>query len=318
MISYIIRRLLETVIVLILVTLIVFIAIRLLPGDPIYVLLSPNQASQLTKNQITQIRHEAGLDKPIMEQYVIWMINLFHGDFGKSVVYKTDVSEALAERLPITLHLGILAFIIGFILGIPMGVIAAIRRGTWIDTVVTSLANLGITIPIFWLGVILIYVFALQLKLLPVMGYISPFDNFWMSTKHIIMPVLCLAIWPLAGNARQIRSIMLEVLRQDYIRTAWSKGLSERAVILRHALKNGFIPILTFTGLMVPTIVGGEVLIEMVFNIPGLGRLAVESLRKLDYAYVQGVVLIIALAVGLTNLLIDISYGWLDPRIRYK
>jgi peptide/nickel transport system permease protein len=164
----------------------------------------------------------------------------------------------------------------------------------------------------------LIYLFALELKWLPVMGYTSPFDDFWLSTKKIIMPVACLAIWPLAGNVRLVRSTMLEVLRQDYIRTAWSKGLRERVVISRHALRNGLIPVVTMAGMWVATIVGGAVLIEQVFNIPGMGRLAVDAIFTQDYAYVQGVTLIIAVAVALTNLLVDISYGWIDPRIRYS
>jgi peptide/nickel transport system permease protein len=183
---------------------------------------------------------------------------------------------------------------------------------------VTTLANLGITIPTFWLGVMLIYLFALHWRLLPVFGFTSPFDDFWLSTRQLILPVFCLAVWPIAGNARQARSSMLEVLRQDYIRTAWAKGLRERAVIMRHALKNGLIPIVTLAGMGVGLIVGGAVLIEQVFAIPGMGRLAVTAIFTHDYAYVQGVVLVITAAVVVVNLLVDISYGWLDPRIRYN
>jgi peptide/nickel transport system permease protein len=318
MASYIVRRLFHALIVLILVTIIVFVAIRLLPGDPVYFVINRNSANQFTEEQLQTIRHEAGLDRPMVAQYITYMNDLFHGDFGRSIIYKTPVSDALRTRLPITLHVGILSFIVGTLIGVPMGVISAIRRGTWIDTVVTALANIGITLPTFWLGVMLIYVLALQFKLLPVMGYTSPFDDFWLSTKQLIMPVFCVAIWPLAGTARQTRSIILEIVRQDYIRTAWSKGLTERAIIIKHALKNGFVPLLTFMGLAIPTIIGGEVMIEMVFNIAGIGRLAVDSLFKLDYAYVQGIVLVVTFVVVLVNLLIDVSYGWIDPRIRYR
>jgi peptide/nickel transport system permease protein len=300
-----------------LVTIAVFLMLRLLPGDPIYVLFSSNQLQRYTAEEIATIRHNAGLDKPTVVQYVDWMKNVVRGDLGKSIIYDTHVTDAIVQRLPRSAYLGVLAFLCGFVFGIPMGIISAIKRSTWLDTVVTTFANLGIAIPVFWLGVVLIYIFSIHLKVLPVMGYTSPFTDFWLSTKQLIMPVICLAIFPVAGTARQTRSIMLEVLKQDYIRTAWSKGLTENAIILKHALKNCFIPILTLQGLFVAAIVGGEVLIESVFSIPGMGRLAVESLLALDYAYVQGVVLVVAIVVVLTNLLIDISYAWFDPRIRY-
>jgi peptide/nickel transport system permease protein len=318
MISYIVRRLLQSAIIIILVSFGVFVAVRLLPGDPVYAIMSPGQAANLTREQIDKVRHESGLDKPIFEQYFIWVKDLAHGNLGKSVIYKTEVSQAIVERLPRTLHIGILALIIGVIVGIPIGIIAAVRRGSWLDTVVTSLANIGIAIPVFWLGVMLVNVLSLQFNLLPVMGYTSPFTDFGKSTKQLVMPVFCLAVWPIAGNARQIRTVMLEILRQDYIRTAWSKGLKERVVIFRHALRNCLIPTLTFIGLSIPTIVGGEVLIENVFNIPGLGRMIVESLVRQDYPYVQAGVLVISLAVVLSNLLIDICYGWIDPRIKFN
>jgi len=291
---------------------------RILPGDPIYMLFTPNQVQALTEEEMAEIRREAGLDKPLLAQYFTWMGGIFRGDLGKSILHETYVADEVAKRLPITVYLGVLSFIIGLIIGIPMGVISAIRRGTWMDTVVTSLANLGITIPVFWLGIMLVFVFSLRLGWLPVMGFTSPFEDFWLSTRQIIMPVACLAVWPVAGTARQTRSSMLEVLRQDYIRTAWSKGLRERGVIIKHALKNGLIPVLTLAGMGIGTIVGGTVLIEQVFNIPGMGRLAVDAIFAQDYAFVQGVTLIIAVTVILANLLVDISYGWLDPRIRYN
>jgi peptide/nickel transport system permease protein len=316
--AYIIRRLVMSVFVIILVTITIFFALRLLPGDPIFVFYNSRQIQNLTDEQITAIRHEHGLDKPIVIQYFTWMGGLLRGDLGKSITYNVPVSNAIGQRLPISFHIGILGFIVGFVIGIPAGIISSIRRNTWLDTTVTTLANIGITIPVFWLGIMLIYVFALYFKVLPVMGYTSPFDDFWTSTKQLIMPVFCLSIFPIAGTARQTRSIMLEVLKQDYIRTAWSKGLGERSVIIAHALKNCFIPILTLQGMFIGAIVGGEILTEMVFNIPGMGRLLIDSIFKLDYAYVQGIVLIVALVVVLTNLIIDISYGWFDPRIRYS
>jgi peptide/nickel transport system permease protein len=318
MAAYIIRRLLQAIVVVVLVSIGVFLAMRVLPGDPIYMLYSPDKVQLFTDEEIARIKHEAGLDRPLPEQYITWMKGALHGDLGVSILYKTSVSRDIADRLPITLHLGGLAFLLGIVVGVPIGVITAIRRATWIDTLLTAVANLGITVPIFWLGIMLVYVFSLEFKWLPVMGYTSPFDDFSLSVRQLIMPVLCLSIWPIAGNARLVRSTMLEVLRQDYIRTAWSKGLTERVVIVRHALKNGLIPVVTMAGMWVSTIVGGAVLIEKVFNIPGMGRLVVDAIFTQDYAYVQGVTLLITVIVILTNLLVDISYGWLDPRIRYS
>lgn len=318
MTTFIIRRLLQSIFIIILVTITVFMVMRILPGDPIYMLFTPNQVQALTEEEMDEIRREAGLDKPLLAQYFTWMGGVFQGDLGKSILHETYVADEIAKRIPITAHLGIVAFIIGLIVGIPMGVISAVRRGTWLDTVMTSAANFGITIPVFWLGIMLIFLFSLQLGWLPVMGYTSPFEDFWLSFRQTIMPIACLAIWPVAGTARQTRSSMLEVLRQDYIRTAWSKGLRERAVIAKHALKNGLIPVITLAGMGIGTIVGGTVLIEQVFNIPGMGRLAVDAIFAHDYAYVQGVVLIITVTIILANLLVDISYGWVDPRIRYN
>jgi peptide/nickel transport system permease protein len=240
-----------------------------------------------------------------------------HGDLGNSILQRVPVSDEVFRRIPITFHIGFLAFLLGLVIGIPLGIISAVRRGTWLDTLVTTIANLGITVPAFWLGFLLIYLFAMDLNWLPVMGYTSPFTDFWLNTRQLIMPVFCLALFPIASITRQTRSSMLEVMRQDYIRTAWSKGLKERGVIVKHALKNGLIPIVTLAGMGVPMIVGGAVLIETVFNIPGMGRLAVTSVLNQDYPYVQGVVLIVSTAVVFINFAVELTYGWLDPRIRY-
>jgi peptide/nickel transport system permease protein len=236
---------------------------------------------------------------------------------GNSILQRIPVSDEILRRIPITFHLGILAFIFGLLIGIPVGIISAVRRGTWLDTLVVTLSNLGITVPAFWLGVLLMWVFGYYLRWLPIMGYTSPFTDFWYNTKQLIMPVFCLTLFPIASTARQTRSSMLEVMRQDYIRTAWSKGLTERVIITKHALKNGLIPVVTLAGMAVPMIVGGTVLIETVFNIPGMGRLAVTSVLNQDYPYVQGIVIIVSAAVLLVNFIVELVYGWLDPRIRY-
>jgi len=316
--AYIIRRLIQSVFVLLIVTIVVFFAIRLLPGDPILVLMSPEEMGVITEEQLEALRHEFGLDKPMIVQYVVWLSDLAHGDLGVSVLYRTDVKNEILRRLPITLHLGLLAIIISGSLGILLGVVSAVRRGRWLDTVVTVLANIGITAPPFWVGMLLIYIFAIYFRVLPVQGYTSPLEDFWMSTRQIIMPCLCLTVFPLAMVARQTRSSMLEVMGQDYIRTAWSKGLRERVIIARHALKNALIPVVTLTVIAVRLVLGGAIIIETVFNIPGIGRLAVKGINTHDYAIVQGVVLIMVTAVVLINLAIDLSYGWLDPRVRYE
>jgi peptide/nickel transport system permease protein len=198
------------------------------------------------------------------------------------------------------------------------GLTSALRRGSWLDTLVVSLANFGVSIPVFWLGILMVYLFSLYLGWLPVQGYTSPFKDFWLSTRQLIMPVICLCVGSLATNTRQTRSSMLEIIRQDYIRTAWSKGLKERIIVFRHVLKNGLIPVITLIGMQVSFIIGGSVLIETVFNIPGMGRLMIESVFSQDFPIVQGGCLVIATMVTSVNLFVDISYGWLDPRIRYN
>jgi peptide/nickel transport system permease protein len=315
--TYISRRVIEAVIVLLLVTLIVFFALRLLPGDPIYMVLTQGQMSNVTEEQIQAVRHEFGLDKPMPLQYINWLGGVLHGDFGTSITLRRSPATMIAQSGPITLNLALLAWVISLLLGIPAGIICAIRRGTLVDTTVTILANIGITVPIFWLGTMLIYVFALELHWLPVQGYTSPFTDPLKNIRQIIMPVLCLSIFPMSSVARQTRSSMLEVMRQDYMRTAWSKGLREHAVVIKHALKNSLIPVVTLSGVGLSVVLGGSVLIEQVFNIQGIGLTLIDAVRSHDYPVVQGFILVIAIAVLFVNLVVDISYGWLDPRIRY-
>ena len=318
MTTYIMRRLLQSILVFFMITLLVFLLMRILPGDPIYMIMSRAASETATVMELDVLRAQYGLDKPMMVQYFSWLGGVFQGDLGVSILNNTDIGHEIMRRLPITLHIGVLALIISFALGVPLGIIAAIRRGTWIDTIATTLANIGITIPVFWLAVIMMYVFALKLGWLPIFGYTSPFEDFGKNLTQIIMPVICLAITSLAGVARQSRSSMLEVMQQDYIRTAWSKGLKERGVILGHALKNSLIPVMVFVGLGIGVIVGGSVLVETVFVIPGMGLYIVEGMGNSDYPVIQGVILVVAIVVLITNLLVDLSYGWLDPRVQYR
>ena len=317
MTTFIIRRLIQGLIVLLVVTILVFGVMRFLPGDPLMLYVAQNQLENISSEQMDKLKHEFGLDKPAPIQYVDWMKGVLKGDLGTSIFYHEKVATLIGERLPVTFYLGIIAFLISSIVGTTAGVICAVRRGKWLDTTVTVLANLGITTPSFWFGILLIYMFALKLGWLPVCGYTSPFENFVLSTKQLLMPVLCLCLIPIASLARQARSSMLEVVRQDYIRTAWSKGLKERVIVIRHALKNSLIPVVTLLGMQVRNIFGGAVLIETVFNIPGIGRLMVQAVFGQDYQVVQAGVLVLAAVVMLSNLIVDLSYGWLDPRIRY-
>lgn len=315
--TYVVRRVLQMIFVLLVVTVIVFVMVRQLPGDPILMYLTRQDLEEITQEQVDAIRHDLGLDRPLVVQYADWLGKALTGDLGHSIIHRGRVMDDIQKRLPITLYIGGLAFGISILIGIPLGVIAAVRRGTWVDNLLTGIGNLGITIPVFWLGILLIYFFGLRLHILPIYGYTSPFKDLWLSVQQTLLPVFCLAIPPIASAVRMTRSSMLEVLRQDYIRTAWSKGLKEGVVILRHALKNGLIPVVALKGMTLASIVGGSVLIETVFSIPGMGRLAVEALFSQDYSVVQGVMLVIGTVVLTINLLIDLSYGWLDPRIRY-
>jgi peptide/nickel transport system permease protein len=311
--TYIVRRILLSIIVLLLITILTFALLHIMPGDPAAIMLGIDTSPA----QIDALRKELWLDRPLVVQYGHWLSNAIQGDLGKSVVYDEDVTGFIATRLPVTIHLSFMALVLSAVLGVGAGIICAIRRGGILDSVITLAANIGVAIPIFWLGILGIYFLGLKLGWLPIQGYTSPFDNFWLSTRQAVMPVICLAIPSLALLARQTRSSMLEIVRQDYIRTAWAKGLKERVIVLKHALKNALIPVVTLLGIQVRILVGGSVLVETVFNIPGMGRLLVTSVLNKDFIMVQACILVIALLVLLANLLVDISYGWLDPRVRY-
>jgi peptide/nickel transport system permease protein len=316
--TYIIRRLVMALVVLIFVSLIVFFVMRLLPGDPLIIYVGQNsQLQAMPEEQIEVLRHQYGLDKPLIEQYFRWIGGITHGDFGESIYYHEKVGKLLTERYPKTLYLGTLSLIFGGITGILVGLWAGIRRGKWPDRIVTPLTYIGITVPVFWLGILMIYFFALKLHWLPTSGYTPVFTDFVLSTRQLVMPVFCLSLFSIAANARQMRSSMLETISQDYIRTAWAKGLRERVIILKHAMKNSLIPVITLIGLSVGMIFGGSVLVETVFAIPGVGRLLVSSIFGQDYVVVQGITFVISVSILLINLLVDLSYGWFDPRIRY-
>ncbi len=317
MARYILLRLLHGFIVIIIVSIFVFLMMRLLPGDPVLLYLDRAAIVNVEPETLEKLRAEFGLDKPLIVQYLNWINDILHGDLGTSLFQRLAISSIIKQSFPITAHLGILSLLISSIVAITAGIISALKRGSWLDTLVTSLTNIGVSAPIFWLGILLIYLFGVHLKWLPIYGYTSPFENLWLSTKQVIMPVVCLSVISISFITRQTRSSILEIIKNDYVRTAWAKGLNERTVITRHVLKNSLIPIATLIGLQVSSIISGSVLVETVFNIPGVGRMMVNALFSHDYPIVQGGVLLIATFVIVMNLLVDISYGWLDPRIRY-
>jgi peptide/nickel transport system permease protein len=313
-IRFIISRLIQTLIIIFIITLITFALIQIVPGDPALTILGANA----TPEQVNKLKHEMWLDRPILVQYGHWLDNIFHGDFGESVIFHEKVSELIAARLPITAYLSVLTLIISIIPGILAGIISSLRRGSNIDSLISLFANTGVAVPQFWLGILGIYILGLILGWLPMQGFTWPTDDLWLSIKQSIMPIVCLAIPGLAVIARQTRSSMLEIIQQDYIRTAWAKGLEEKAVILKHALKNALIPVVTLIGIQVRFLIGGSVIIETVFGIPGMGRLLVRAAFDKDFLIVQAGVLVIGALVCLVNLLVDISYGWIDPRIKYE
>ncbi|SHI02854.1 peptide/nickel transport system permease protein [Sporobacter termitidis DSM 10068] len=320
MVNYIIRRLFYAVLIVICVSMLVFGLIRALPGDPIEILVSRTELAdaQADPEYFEELRHELGLDKPIPIQFVNWFAKVVQGDFGKSIIKGDDIMQSMGERMVITITLGLTAFVVSNIIGPLLGIISAIRRGKLIDNIVTFIANIGITAPTFWVAILLVYLFGYVLHWLPLYGYTLPWKDFGLSLRQGIMPVFVMALGPIASTARQTRSSMLEVLGEDYIRTAWAKGLNERQVIFRHALKNSLMPVVTLQGQMIRQIFGGSFIVETIFVIPGMGKLMIDAMLSHDYPTIQAVTLILTVVVVIANLIVDLLYGWIDPRIQYE
>jgi peptide/nickel transport system permease protein/oligopeptide transport system permease protein len=305
MLNYVIKRLLSTVPVLIGISLLLFFMLRMLPGDPAQVL-----AGQMaTPEEIETIRTQLGLDRPIHIQYASFLSRLARFDLGGSARTQNPVTEEIWARLPNTMLLAVVAITLACLFGIPAGIISAVRPYTWIDYLVTSSALFGISMPVFWLGLMLVIIFSIMLKWLPAGGTGS-----W---QHVVLPSITLAAFVVAFIARMTRSTMMEVLSQDYTTTARSKGLKEQVVVIKHAFRNALIPIITVVGLQFGLLLGGAVLTETVFAWPGLGRLIVDSILARDYPVIQGAILIFGLLYILVNLAVDVIYAYVDPRIRY-
>jgi peptide/nickel transport system permease protein len=313
MLLLILRRILATIPVMAVVAVVVFLMLRLTPGDPAAVLAGDNA----TLEQIDRIRANLGLDRPIPEQFVTWIGRLARGDLGTSIFTQLPVTTLIAQRLEPTVMLTLATIIFSVLLAVPLGVVAATNAGGWIDRLIMLLAVLAFSFPVFVLGYVLIYEFALVQRLFPTQGYRSPFSDFRGFLHHITLPTLTLSAIYVALLTRITRASVLEVLGEDYIRTARAKGQIERKVLFRHALKNAAVPIVTMIGIGLAALMGGAVVTETVFNIPGLGRLVVDAILRRDYPIIQGLILAFSFAYVLVNLAIDIAYTVLDPRIRY-
>ena len=313
MIGYISRRVLATIPVMLVVAVLVFSLLYFTPGDPAAIIAG----DQATPEDLARIRIALGLDRPFLVRFGEWIWNVLHGDLGTSIFTNLPVSRLIGERLEPTISLMILTLILSLIVAVPIGVLAAWKQGTFIDRAIMGFAVLGFSVPVFVVGYLLAYVFALELEWLPVQGYTPLADGFWPFLQHLILSSVALGTAYVALIARVTRATMLEVLSQDYVRTAKAKGLGQRAVLFVHALKNASVPIVTVVGIGVAVLMGGAVVTESVFAIPGLGRLIVDAILRRDYPVIQGVVLLFSLTYVVVNLGVDLLYTLLDPRIRY-
>lgn len=304
MLKYFLKRLLFLFPVLLGVSVLIFGIIHLTPGDPAEIMLGPSA----TQEEIATLREQMGLNRPLYEQYMRFLLNALRGDFGRSIKSNAPVIEEIMSRFPVTLTLAIFGMIFAVVVGLPLGILAALRQNTWVDALCSFFALVGFSIPNFWVGLMLMLLLSISIPILPSSGV-----DTW---KHFVMPTIVLGIQTMAVIARMTRSSMLEVVRQDYVRTARAKGLADRVVLVRHILSNVMIPVVTIAGIYFGHQLGGVVITETIFSIPGIGRLIVDAIRSHDYPVVQGGVLFFAFCVGIVNLLVDLLYALLDPRIK--
>ena len=316
MTGYIVTRIIQMIPALLIISVVIFALVRVLPNDPIYASMGEDSEG-ITPEMRELMLRDLGLDRPLPIQYLSWLGDFVTGDWGKSFQNKRPVARELATRLPHTLQLAAAAFLISLVLGVVAGVIAALKRNSILDMIATSGAMFGIAIPDFWFALMLILLFSVAWNLLPVFGstliWVDPVDG----VRHMILPALALGLNGAATIMRQTRSSLLEVMGEDYIRTARAKGMFERRVIWLHALRNSMLPVVTILGLRLGNIIGGSVIIETMFSWPGVGRLAVFALQRADYPVIQVIVMVSAIAIIVANLVTDITYAYLDPRIRY-
>jgi peptide/nickel transport system permease protein len=310
----VLRRVALSIPILLLVSIMVFSLIHLIPGDPVTVMLGQEATPEVKQ----ALRHELGLDRPLVIQYFVWLGRVVRGDLGRSLVDRTSVLDQIRLRLPATIELAIGAFLVALLIAIPAGVLSAMRRGSAVDHASTVLALGGLSLPSFWLAMLLIILFAVKLQWLPASGYVPFFENPRANLTAMILPMFATGIRESAFLMRMLRSSMLEVLHADYVRTARAKGLRERAVVLRHALRNGLVPVVTSSGLVIAGLLGGLVITESIFSIPGFGRLIVDAIFQRDFITVQGAILVSAVLVVLVNLVVDLLLVLIDPRIKQR
>jgi peptide/nickel transport system permease protein len=311
--GFLVRRVLAVVPVLLIVAVLVFSMLRWVPGDPAAVIAGDSA----TPEQVEALRAKLGLERPVPVQFAIWLGGVLRGDLGESYFFRKPVAELIAQRLEPTLALGAAALALAVLAAVPLGTIAAFRQGTWIDRAVMGLSVAGFSMPVFVLGYLLVWLFSVQLEWLPVQGYARLSDGLLPFLERLALPAVTLAIVYVALVARITRTSVLEVLNEDYVRTARAKGLTDREVLVRHALRNAAVPILTIVGIGLAALIGGAVVTESVFAIPGLGRLTVEAVLSRDFPVIQALILLFATGYVFVNLAIDIGYAVLDPRIRY-
>jgi peptide/nickel transport system permease protein len=320
LIRYIVQRVWQLIPVLILVSIAVFLLVRLIPGDPVLVMMGVDaeDRTRISDAQYQVMQQQLGLDRPIYVQYFNWVSRIVQGDMGSSLRSRRPIFEVIFERYPATIYLAVIALLTGIVIAIPAGVIAAIRQNTGADYAAMGFALWGIAMPNFWLALMLIVVFSLHLGWLPSIGYANPLEAPLRFLQHACLPAIVMGTDLAAPLTRYIRAEMLEQLKQDYVRTAWAKGLPGRMVIVRHALKNSLIAAVTVVGLQTARLLGGSTIVETVFSWPGIGRLLIEGIYSRDYPIVQGSVLLIAVTYVFINLFVDIAYKWLDPRIKLE
>ena len=317
--AYTVRRVGLFIPTMFLTTVLVFVLFFLVPGDAALMILTGEEgAGAVTDADLDKLRNELGLDRPIHVQYGSWVWGVLQGDLGTSIWYRTPVTSELRDKFAVTLQLAVMAILMAFIVAVPLGIISAVRQDTWIDYLSRGFTLFGIGLPTFWLAILIIYALAYGFDWLPPLGYATLWEDPILNLKQLAFPALAIAFHDLAFTARVTRSSMLEVLREDYVRTARAKGLGEVLVLGRHALKNAILPVITVSGYQFARLLGGTIIVETIFVIPGLGAFVIESIIHRDFVVLQAVILLTAAAVLTLNLLIDLFYAVLDPRIRYQ
>jgi peptide/nickel transport system permease protein len=315
---YVVRRLLLAVPTLLALSVVIFVMLRIVPGDPVDVYVTIAQVGRVDDAEREKIRKKLGLDRHISIQYGVWLKGVFTGDFGQSLRYQIPAWDIIKGRIPVSIQVGVMGLIIAVLVGIPLGVISAMTQDSWLDQGLRLVSLLGLSMPSFWVAILIVTALIYFFFWIPPVIYVSPFDDFTGNMSQFIFPALVLGFNSSAFILRMTRSSMLEVLREDYVRTARAKGLTERVVISRHTLKNAFIPVITVIAFQVPLMIGSMVVIETVFNLPGASRFMSDAIIDRDLTMVQGLVMLTGILVVISNLIADLLYGWLNPRVRFE